>query len=111
MGTSQLRRRLVLGVVFLGIGSRFSKSLGLFGTRELKISHFTENYLPMGRYYLEESEITNTAQPNMTSICSTGDSLSSLGSKYRYWSVRLSITNPHRSPSPWPIQVMGDTIP
>jgi hypothetical protein len=27
------------------------------------------------RYYLEESEILNAAQPNMTGICSAGDSL------------------------------------
>ncbi|PLW47396.1 hypothetical protein PCANC_05841 [Puccinia coronata f. sp. avenae] len=27
----------------------------------------------MGRYYLKESEIADTAQPNMTTICSTGD--------------------------------------
>jgi hypothetical protein len=48
--------------------------MGLFGVRKVKILYFTEYYLPMGRYYLSESKIPNTAQPNMTSICSTGDS-------------------------------------
>ncbi|PLW51200.1 hypothetical protein PCANC_11431 [Puccinia coronata f. sp. avenae] len=48
-------------------------SKGPFGAREVKILHVTENYLPMGRYYLKESEIADTAQPNMTTICSTGD--------------------------------------
>ncbi|PLW42344.1 hypothetical protein PCANC_11350 [Puccinia coronata f. sp. avenae] len=47
---------------------------GPFGAREVKILYVTENYLPMGRYYLKESKISDTAQPNMSSISSTGDS-------------------------------------
>ncbi|PLW56682.1 hypothetical protein PCANC_05123 [Puccinia coronata f. sp. avenae] len=51
-----------------------SKSKGPFGAPEVKILYVTENYLPMGRYYLKESKISDTAQPNMSSISSTGDS-------------------------------------
>ncbi|PLW26421.1 hypothetical protein PCASD_25226 [Puccinia coronata f. sp. avenae] len=47
---------------------------GPFGACEVKILYVTENYLPMGRYYLKESKIADTAQPNMSSISSTGDS-------------------------------------
>ncbi|PLW20977.1 hypothetical protein PCANC_11252 [Puccinia coronata f. sp. avenae] len=52
---------------------RVETAKGLFGARKVKILYVTENYLPMGRYYLKESKIADTAQPNMTTICSTGD--------------------------------------
>jgi hypothetical protein len=50
----------------------YEKYKGLFGARELKILDFTENYLPMGRYFLKKMWAGNYSQPNMLQYLSQG---------------------------------------
>jgi hypothetical protein len=48
----------------------------------------------MGRYYLKESEIADTAQPNMTTICSTGDSAPDTDTGVFVWASQALTQHP-----------------